>query len=405
LVVTSHPILFRLGCYRSFSHLILFHNNPIASLFCFTRAGSLSIVLYNLITMPRPILESNDLELNSRRQAAREKMQRHRARPKKQPSPAKKASPAKTKRLVVPNPTLPPVLSFELPPPRHRSTPAVNEISEVANCLLNLRQAPVGPRKKPRDLSMERVYCARSRLKKRLGIVLDNLETTLVALKDSGFQRQKRDGTFKTNFNWCFQFDAYTHAVRTLNQNGFKEHETIPHNIPVYTKRLDRVRFTPRDAMLEKFGGTADQKEMQAAAWDLVAQLIQAIPPLKEWAGDDWKVQFSMMTSKKHRVKPHRDSADICPQYSICLGDYSGGDLLTWRELHQKDPSPNLATDVRRKLVRFDGRLQHSVSKWSGKYRINIALYKAYDARWTKEVDIQPVPLLVMDFNHQARSK
>ena len=153
--------------------------------------------------------------------------------------------------------------------------------------------------------------------------------------------------------------------------------------------------------MLSRLQGNEKQKELQAGAWSLVDKIIAAVPPLKKWAGEnnDYKVQFSMMTHSKHAVKPHTDSDDIAPQFSICLGPYSGGELLTWDQPNQSDHHPHLSTDVRNKLLFFDGRLKHAVHTWNGEYRINIAFYKHYDTRWTHFQKIQPRPLLIMDFN------
>ena len=157
--------------------------------------------------------------------------------------------------------------------------------------------------------------------------------------------------------------------------------------------------------MIEKLQGNKIQKELQAGAWTLVDEIIDKIPPLKEWAGEnmDYKIQFTMMTSSTHAVQCHRDGDDISPQYSICLGDYTGGELLTWDKNREGESDPHLATDVRNKLVKFDGRLKHAVAAWRGKYRINIAFYKHYDVRWTKKQEVQERPKLILDFNHKCK--
>ena len=159
---------------------------------------------------------------------------------------------------------------------------------------------------------------------------------------------------------------------------------TAYHNIKAMNRKKMRVRFHhTRQEMLDKLQGTIIQKEMQGKAWTLVDKLIEGKPPLKEWAGEklDYKVQFSMMTSTTHAVKAHRDGDDIAPQFSICLGKYTGGELLTWDENRGKDKDPHLSTDVKNKLVKFDGRLKHAVAALGGcgSYCINIAFYKHYD--------------------------
>jgi hypothetical protein len=396
--------------------------------------------------MARPRLESKDPGVNARRQKVREKVQRHRERQQiedKLPrSPAKASRPSvvakkkirrpKVQPPRIPLPTVPAMLDFELPPPRHRTTvtpPVVAavdldkedcEIAEGASSLLqmmrgNLRHPrqknlpllkKVHGRKKPRDNAKERIYCARSRLKTKLRLLLKELEATLLQLKDSGFKEQKRGGVARKKFDWQYQFDAYDHSMRTIGQNGYTPDLARIHNIKKLADKKMMVRLSTRAKMLENFVGTRFQRDLQEAAWDLVAKFIAAVPPLKEWAGSSYKVQFSMMTKPGHAVKAHKDSADIAPQYSICLGDYSGGELLTWEKgkCKDSDPIPHLSIDVRNKLLLFDGRLEHAVAPWHGKYRINIALYKHYDVRWTKEEPILETPLLVMDFNEIHRS-
>ena len=199
------------------------------------------------------------------------------------------------------------------------------------------------------------------------------------------------------------QFDVCTHSVRNGRQSGYEEWrpDTCPHNIKGTALR---VRFQTREQMEHKLEGSLDQKSLQRKSWELVEKLIDGIPPLKEWAGEDYKVQFSMMTNPGlHAVEPHKDSADISPQFSLCLGDCTGDELLTWANERQNEPDPDLSTDVRRKLLFFDGRLKHSADTWKGSYRLNVAFYKHYDRRWDEPQPVQETPLLVMDFNKQTR--
>jgi hypothetical protein len=384
--------------------------------------------------MGPPIKDTKDPALLAQRQKNREKTQRHRHRQKilnQETLPKKKTPPPTKKSVGVPPPvTLPQVLRFNLPPPRPRKTPAAatsppprqkqsGESTDVLDAATILRQLCCEPhrqakatqlraphrRMKERDNAKERVYCARSRLKKKMRLVLEELEDTLLKLKDANFRGQKRGGKTKDSaFRWCYQFDAYNHSTRDGRHSGYElgRPGTIRHNIQSLGKKNIRVHITSRAQMLKKFVGNKIQNKLQETAWDLVAKFIAGMPPLKDWAGKDYKVQFSMMTAiSKHSVAPHFDSGDIAPQYSICLGDYSGGELLTWEQGKHKEPDPHLATDVRNKLLRFDGRLKHAVNAWKGDYRINVAFYKHYDSRWTKVQRIQKKPLLVMDFNRK----
>jgi hypothetical protein len=294
--------------------------------------------------------------------------------------------------VKTPKPTIPPKLFFEVPVRSYTSS----------------GQGGVEEKKgSGRDDEQESLYSARYRLKKKMREVCKELEETLTELEKTGFDKQKRGKKAGSAFSWKYQFDVYNHSARHGCGKGYEiwRTDTVCHNIRAKARKKTRVRFHTRKEMTKKLQGTAIQREMQAGAWALVDELIEGIPPLKEWAGEnmDYKIQFSMMTSGKHVVKAHRDGCDISPQYSICLGDYTGGELLTWEKNRGKEKDPHLATDVKNKLVRFDGRLKHMVAAWRGAYRINIAFYKHYDARWTKEQNIQERPQLVMNFNEKSK--
>jgi hypothetical protein len=341
--------------------------------------------------MVRPRKMTNDPAVAARRLLGRQRQHRY-ANKNKKMDPL----PPRTELM----PTSPEVLHFELPAPRFPATPS------PAN-----KHTCTTLHGKPRDPKKERFWCARSRHKNKMLRVLVELEETLVKLKDIGFTRQKRGKRAGSSFQWLYQFDVYNHSVRHRLQSGYEisHPDTRRHNIE--SRALPhsslRVRLRSRQQMLDILEGTEEQKELQQASWDLVDKLVDGIPPLKEWAGanSDYKVQFSMMDDcAKHAVKPHFDSGDIAPQFSICLGEYTGGELLTWDKGKDHHPLPHLSTDVRNKLLFFDGRLKHAANTWKGKYRINVAFYKHYDRRWTQLQPVQERPLLVYDFNKKIRN-
>ena len=351
--------------------------------------------------MVRPRKKNSDSATELKRQQGRERQKRYLAnkeQKRKLNETYENATEKKKKgkkrhpgtQLIVPPSTLPKVMAFQLPAPKFRATPIINQL--------------LPERKRERNDAQERLWCARSRHKTIMARLLTELEETLVRLKDSGFTRQKRGGSDKSSFNWQLQFDIYNHSVRHRLSSGYQEGhpDTRPHNIQA--RPAQRVRFHSREQMVAKLEGTTEQKELQSQCWDFVDRLIDSIPPLKEWTGQDFKVQFSMMTIPgRHSVKPHKDSADIAPQFSLYMGDYTGGELLTWEKGRQSEHDPHLSTDVRNKLLFFDGRLKHAANTWQGSYRINLAFYKHYDRRWTEVQPIQELPLLVMDFNKQKR--
>ena len=258
---------------------------------------------------------------NKKREGNKERQERFRAKKRA----AQSLLTLGEKKAKTPPPTLREKLIFSVPPPRKISFPRGFPKAAATNQAI-----------RPRNAAKEKLWCARSRLKLKMIGVLEELEGTLVELDKSGFEGQKRGSKKGSNFNWKFQFDVYNHSVRHELQSGYSvDHpDTVRHNIEskACPPSCLRVRLHSKEQMMEKLEGNAEQIELQQGSWSLVEKLIDGIPPLKEWAGaNDYKVQFSMMTnSKKHVVKPHKDSADIAPQFSLCLGEYKGGELLTW---------------------------------------------------------------------------
>lgn len=80
----------------------------------------------------------------------------------------------------------------------------------------------------------------------------------------------------------------------------------------------------------------------------MISNIIEEIPPLKEWAGENLKskVQVLIMTSSSHHaVEAHRDGDDITAQFSICHGNYR--DLLTGNKNRGTDRDWDITTDVK----------------------------------------------------------
>ena len=104
----------------------------------------------------------------------------------------------------------------------------------------------------------------------------------------------------------------------------------------------------------------------------------------KQWAGskDDFVVQFSCMDIESH-IEIHTDKDDVSSQFAISLGEYKGGQLMVYND--------NLSTYIpvvnKRKMVQFDGRKKHFVTKVTEGERYSIVFFKSYDERY----DYQPI--------------
>ena len=74
----------------------------------------------------------------------------------------------------------------------------------------------------------------------------------------------------------------------------------------------------------------------------------------------DWVLQVHAMNSTS-RVARHTDKDDISYQYGLVLGDFDGGELITWGS----DGQPHPVLNVQNKIVKLDGRLPHQVTRLS----------------------------------------
>ena len=78
---------------------------------------------------------------------------------------------------------------------------------------------------------------------------------------------------------------------------------------------------------------------------------------------------------------------NISHQYGIAFGDFDSGPLRV-------NGTPY---EYKNRLLKFDGRIEHSVPAWSGNYRCNLFFYKHYDRRWTKPDPLLAAPSYVLD--------
>lgn len=64
----------------------------------------------------------------------------------------------------------------------------------------------------------------------------------------------------------------------------------------------------------------------------------------------------SIQVNKNMQCKPHRDKGNKGPSYGVGLGKYTGGKLVV----------DGVAHDLHNRLVKFDGRLLHHVTPFTG---------------------------------------
>ena len=102
------------------------------------------------------------------------------------------------------------------------------------------------------------------------------------------------------------------------------------------------------------------------------------------WAGnhDGFVVQLTYM-NKESFVLNHSHTNDISSQFSISLGEYKGGGLMVYNEMKKE----YMCLINNRKMVQFDGRKDHFVTKVTEGERYSVVFYKSYDTRY----DYQPI--------------
>ena len=124
------------------------------------------------------------------------------------------------------------------------------------------------------------------------------------------------------------------------------------------------------------------KKPIEKAILAKAAELLSTIDASYVQDGD-FVLQVHAMDETSKAMK-HTDDEDISFQYGIGLGDYSGGELITWSSDGIEQPPINL----RNQFVKLDGRLPHMVTPVTSGIRYAVYYYKLYDRRITEP---QPV--------------
>lgn len=101
----------------------------------------------------------------------------------------------------------------------------------------------------------------------------------------------------------------------------------------------------------------------------------------KEWSesNEDYVVQFACMDEDSY-VNIHQDH-DVSSQITLSFGNYTGGLLMIQNEVTCNFES----FDTCDKIIQFDGRFKHYVTKITSGFCYSIVFYKMFDRRYKEQ--------------------
>ena len=210
---------------------------------------------------------------------------------------------------------------------------------------------------------------------------IDALYAHLHSHRATLFQRQHRDGEKKITFSLAGSFKVGVGSVQVGNKQyigsnpAFIQHPFV--NTAVY--------LTP----VEQQEGLSDAER---EAYRLAMAILLEIDP--DYTEGATLVNFSLLNSPTHYVKQHVDKNDVSYQYALSLGSFEGVRLRVTGEDSQAQDF-----GIRRKVLRFDGRLPHEAvlaPTFNGN-RFTVIWYKNFDARQTKAAPILQTPTIVYE--------
>ena len=213
--------------------------------------------------------------------------------------------------------------------------------------------------------------------------LVEELERYLKLHLKKLFTKQHRDGKNKLKFSLAGSFKVGTGSTQVGNLQhvtkgtpGFVRHNIHGRNTAAFIRPVR-----------EQSGLSQEHRLVHG----LAMYIIKMVDP--EYASGETIVQFALMNTPQQYVRNHTDSEDVSFQYAMSLGDYSGA----W--LRAKDADGRIHDlDNARKIVRFDGRLEHEVflDHFQGQ-RFTVIWYKNYDHRKTTPDPIWKKPVVVWD--------
>ena len=156
---------------------------------------------------------------------------------------------------------------------------------------------------------------------------------------------------------------------------------------------------------------TKVEKWLQVA-FAIAAEIIETVDP--EWSGDhkDFVVQFSRMEPSDF-CKQHIDRHNVSHAYALSLGSYSGGELICYDKQHtfagkviESKHANRTSISTHNSIVKFEGRLKHSVGTINSGVRFSIIWYKKWDRRLVApETNFLGGPLRVLDVLDRVRTR
>ena len=192
---------------------------------------------------------------------------------------------------------------------------------------------------------------------------------------------------FKSNQKWTILLDKIEYMMRDIDiktdysskKKSWKYRFLLGRTTTRWKKNnsLRCVQHPTKEHFLVNTSNVFDRKEVviwKLKLYKMACTLLKMIN--KQWAGsnDDFVVQFSCMDIESH-IEIHTDKDDVSSQFAISLGEYKGGQLMVYND--------NLSTYIpvvnKRKMVQFDGRKKHFVTKVTEGERYYIVFFKSYD--------------------------
>ena len=199
-----------------------------------------------------------------------------------------------------------------------------------------------------------------------------------------GNKHQTRDKK-KNQLNFRFQFTiGRTARARTYSDKTyFRFKHNFRDNIGIYS-----INETELADPLKAKTKSAEQKDLYYMAGKLLNTIDSGYA-----AGGHWVVQIHAMDHDS-KINKHKDTNDITFQYGVTLGDYEGGNLVTWDSCGE-NPSE---IKVQNKVVKLDGRLFHQVTPVVSGIRYSLYYYKVYDPMIT---EVEPIfePARIISMN------
>ena len=164
-------------------------------------------------------------------------------------------------------------------------------------------------------------------------------------------------------------------SVNTLNLHGFEKRHTWRRGQGVYMKSIED-RY-PADTFKGKL-------------WRLAYQLLEHVDP---WYAKDQDYVLQITQMHPGDVVPkHVDGHDACYQLAFTMGNFTGGQLRIYSTQNINEANslvPKLYNN-RNKVLKFDGRYVHDVTRLLSGTRYSVIFYKLWDRRLKN-----PQPLLV----------